>query len=112
MGYARHTNSDVKVQLQSKIANPLPVLLGSFVEKEFGHTFEYSPRHWHDETFRHELPHVVYVGDGMTRLAHVKERIAYVLTGEGELQRWRIKQHKHYVTDWIYECDNPPHGID
>jgi|688.fasta_scaffold706864_2 hypothetical protein len=108
MGYARHTNSDVKAQLQAKVAEPLPVLLGQFVEREFGHTFEYSPRQWPDETFRPELPHIVYVGDGQTRLAHVKKTIAYVLTGDGELQRWDIRR-KEYNTEWVYECDIPPH---
>lgn len=101
MGYAQHTNADVATQYRIGSPNPLPILLGRFVEKEFGHEFEYSERQWPDETFHPELRHVVYVGNGQTRLASVKKTVAYVLTGEGELQRWHIKQHKIYSTDWI-----------
>lgn len=101
MGYALHTNSDVAIQLRAGSPNPLPVLLGQFVEKEFGHTFEYSERRWPDDEFHPDLCHVIYVGDGQTRLAKVLKTVAWVLTGEGELQRWQIKGHRPYATDWI-----------
>lgn len=103
MGYAPHTNTEVAHQLHFKVENPLPIIFGSFVEKEFGHTFEYSERRWPDDEFYPELCHVVYVGDGQTRLAKVLKKVAWVLTGDGELQRWHIKQHRHYSTDWIRE---------
>jgi hypothetical protein len=35
------------------------------------------------------------------RLAKVLKTVAWVLTGEGEIQRWQIKQHRHYSTEWI-----------
>lgn len=101
MGYALHTNSDVAIQLRAGSPNPLPVLLGQFVEKEFGHTFEYSARQWADEAFHPYLQHMIYTGNGERRLAHVMKTIAYVLTGEGDLQRWEIKRHRKYETDWI-----------
>lgn len=101
MGYAPHTNSDVATQYRAGSPNPLPILLGQFVEKEFGHSFEYSTRQWEDETFMPELCHMIYVGNGERRLARVMKTVAHVLTGDGELQRWHIKQHKTYSTDWI-----------
>lgn len=100
MGYAPHTNTDVQTQLRHG-HKALPILLGQFVEREFGHTFEYSERQWPEDKYHPELQHVVYVGDGQMRLARVLKTVAYVLTNDDELQRWRIKSHKAYATDWI-----------
>lgn len=102
MGYAPHTNNDVQQQLSSGIVpTPLPLVFGSFVEKDYGHTFEYAERRWHDDTFHPAFPHVIYVGNGEARLAKVLETVAWVLTGDGEIQKWHIKQHRHYDTAWV-----------
>lgn len=101
MSYAPHTNTDVHHQLLAKAPNPLPILLGQFMEREFGHRFEYAERRWPDDEFYPELPHIIYVGNGEARLAKVQKKIAFVLTGEGEIQRWEIKEHHNYKTDWV-----------
>jgi hypothetical protein len=102
MGYAPHTNNDVQSQLSAGIMpTVMPMVLGSFVEKEYGHTFEYAERRWPDDDFYPELPHVIYVGDGQSRLAKVLKTVAFVLTGEGEMQKWDIKQHREYDTAWV-----------
>jgi hypothetical protein len=102
MCYAPHTNDQVKHQIRlGNVPSELPIVFGSFVEKEYGHTFEYAERRWPDDTFYPELCHVIYVGDGQTRLAKVLKTVAFVLTGEGELQKWNIKQHRAYETEWV-----------
>ena len=101
MGYAPHTNTDVHHQaLAGIIPTPDPMLLGSFVEAEYGHTFEYAERRWPDDDFHPEMPHIIYTAD-QTRLAKVLKTVAYVLTGEGEIQKWQIKNHRIYPTEWI-----------
>jgi len=102
MGYASHTNDDVRHQLVTgHNPSPLPIVLGAFIETEYGHSFEYSERRWPDDTFYPELCHVVYIGHGQTRLAKVLKTVAFVLTGEGELQKWHIKGHRFYNTEWV-----------
>jgi hypothetical protein len=102
MSYAPHTNTDVQQQLRmGLIPTPLPMLFGIFVEADYGHAFEYAERRWHDDSVKPEFPHVIYVGQGEPRLALVKRTVAYVLTGEGEVQKWNIKQHREYPTDWV-----------
>lgn len=107
MGYAPHTNSDVHHQARCGLTpTPYPMLLGSFVEAEIGNTFEYAERRWHDDHFYPELPHIIYVGNAQARLGKVLKTVAYILTGEGELQKWQIKGHRFYNTEWIGRTDN------
>ncbi len=71
-------------------------LAGSFVEAEFGHTFEYRVRQ--DKTnYRADLPHLIYVGDNQTRFAKVLKTVAYVLCDEHDLQKWAIKRHREFT---------------
>ena len=101
MGYAPHSNTDVDNQIRAGLIPPsYPMLLGSFVEAEHGNTFEYSERRWPDDNFHPEMPHMIYTAD-QTRLAKVLKTVAYVLTGEGEIQKWQIKGHRIYPTEWI-----------
>lgn len=102
MGYAPHTNTDVHYKLLAGIIpTPVPMILGSFVEADYGHTFEYAERRWPDDDLHPEMPHIIYVGDGQPRLAKVLKTVAWVLTGEGEIQKWQIKGHRIYPTEWI-----------
>ena len=71
-------------------------LLGSFVEAEFGHTFEYRVRQ--DKTnYRPDLPHLIYVGDNQTRFANVLKTVAYVLCDEDDVQKWAIRRHREFT---------------
>jgi len=102
MAYAPHTNTDVHHQLQMGIIpTPHPLILGCFTETEHGKLFEYAERRWPDDDFHPELPHVIYVVGGETRLANVLKTVAYVLTDEDELRKWNIKQHRNYDTSWV-----------
>jgi hypothetical protein len=84
------------IMYQVHAENPI----GSFVEKEFGHPFEYSTNDVHPwESY--EFPHKVWVGDGY-RYAHVLKTVAYVVSDEDEngkpvLVRWYIKNHREYT---------------
>ena len=102
MGYARHTNDDVLNQMTSGfIPSTLPMVLGQFREKEFGNVFEYGERRWPDDDFHPDLPHVIFLDNGETRLAHVLKTVAYVLTGEEKLERWMITGKRDYDTTWV-----------
>jgi hypothetical protein len=102
MGFAPHTNNDVQHQMFMGIMpSELPIIMGRFVEREYGHSFEYAERRWPDDSFYPELCHIIYVGDNQARLAKVLKTVAFVLTGDGELQKWDIKQHRNYETDWV-----------
>lgn len=107
MGYAPHSNGDVKQQLYvlraqgSTAPTALPLILGEFTEAEFGKRFEYAERRWFDDDMQPDFPHIVYVGDGQARLAKVLKTVAYVLTGEGEVQKWTIKMHRQFDTAWV-----------
>lgn len=74
--------------------------IGSFVEKEFAVTFEYSANDVHPwESY--QFPHKIWVGDGF-RYARVMKTVAYVVSDEDEngrpvLVRWDIKNHREYV---------------
>jgi hypothetical protein len=80
---------------QTHTQNPI----GSFVEKEFGQSFEYSTNDVHPwESY--EFPHKVWVADGY-RYAHVLKTVAYVVSdedadGKPVLVRWYIKNHREY----------------
>ena len=97
MAYAPHCNTHVAQQIAAGILpTPLPLVLGVFTEKEYGHPFEYAERRWPDDEFHPELPHIIYVGDGQTRLAKVLKTVAWVLCGDEDLQKWDIKGHRVY----------------
>ena len=72
-------------------------LLGSFVEAECEHTFEYEARYGFPEDFHPDLPHVIHVGHNETRLANVLKTVAYVLCDEDDLQKWAIKRHREFA---------------
>ena len=100
MGYAPHCNTDVHNRLALGDTS-LPIVFGSFIEKEYGHKFEYAERRWPNDDDHPELPHVIYVGDSQARLAKVLKTVAFVWCGNGEIQRWEIKSLKTYETQWI-----------
>ena len=100
MGYAKHDNTDVQCQIRDGVRT-LPMILGQFREAEIGQMFEYTER-WHPaDDFHPELQHMICVADGQYRLANVLKTVAYILTGEGEIQKWKIKQHRSYDTSWV-----------
>jgi hypothetical protein len=102
MGFALHTNNDVQNQLRlGNVPSELPIVMGIFTEKEYGHLFEYAERRWPDDSFYPELCHIIYVAHNQARLAKVLKTVAFVLTGDGELQKWDIKQHRVYETQWV-----------
>lgn len=106
MTHATHTNTDVLNQLRAGLdPAPLPLVLGGFRHKETDNFFEYSERRWLDASFAPDMPHVVYVGFGDTRLAHVLKTVAYVVVDEDDngpvIEKWAIKQHGIYNTGWV-----------
>lgn len=87
-------------------------VVGSFVETEFGKTFEYTnnpevvyhvPAHGGRTTL---FPHLIFVGPTgeETRMALVKGSVAHVVTGEREydgrtffvVEKWNVKKHRKY----------------
>lgn len=113
MSFAPHTNTDVHRQLLSGfIPTPLPLLFGQFRASETDVLFEYAERRWPDDSFAPEMPHVIYVGGTTgpgTRLAKVLKTVVFVVVDEDEngpvVQKWPIKQHRIYPTDWVRAGD-------
>lgn len=78
-------------------------LIGRFVEKDIGNTFEYSLDE--DKTYEH-YPHKVWVTspiegiDSGYRYANVKKTVCYILVDEDEngpvLERWFLKKNTEY----------------
>lgn len=109
MAYAPHTNTDVHYQLIHGIVGKLPIVFGQFRLKDevLENTFEYAERRHPDDNFAPEFPHIVYVGPNgeETRLAKVLKTVAYVVVDEDDLgpviEKWQIKQHKIYDTQWV-----------
>lgn len=106
MAFAPHSNTDVHNQLRRGIVpTTLPMVFGSFREKEYGNLFEYAERRHGDDSFAPEMPHIIYLNYGETRLAKVLETVAYVVVGEDEngpvIEKWQIKNHNHYDTAWV-----------
>ena len=106
MSYAPHSNDAVHAQMLSGVVpTELPMVMGAFVEKDYGNFFEYAERRWPDDSIHPELPHVIFVHDAIsgtaTRLAKVLGTVAYVLTDGDTVEKWTIKQHKIYPTEWI-----------
>lgn len=78
--------------------NPQDRVVGSFVEKEYGKTFEYKLNPETGTIFNF----LIYVGPGgaETRAAMIKKTVAYVVVDEGiygaTLEKWNIKKHVRY----------------
>ena len=86
-------------------------VLGGFVEKEFGHNFEYvasdHPDVFNEHARRHlpfilyssykgeQFPHEVFVGCDQSRYARVLKTVAYVVVDEDEngpvIEKWNIR---------------------
>jgi hypothetical protein len=108
MAFALHTNTDV--QIAHRAGTTMPLLLGSFREADRGHLFEYAARP--DRTFAPagfapECPHIVYVNESY-RFARVLKTVAWVCVDEDEngepvMERWDIRQHRHYDTGWVFQ---------
>jgi hypothetical protein len=107
MSYAPHTNTDVKHQRANPYAKAtLPLLLGSFRHKDTEAFFEYSERLAPNCDWAPDLPHQLFMSDGSVRAANIKQTVAYVAIDEDAegrpvLERWPLKQHRHYPTDWV-----------
>jgi hypothetical protein len=82
---------------------------GSFVERDYGHTFEYIdnpelvlhvPAHGGKNV---RFPHLIFVGPfgQETRQALVKGSVVHVVTDETEfgfvVEKWNIKNHRKYT---------------
>jgi hypothetical protein len=82
---------------------------GSFVERDYGHTFEYIdnpelvlhvPAHGGKNV---RFPHLIFVGPfgQETRQAFVKGSVVHVVTDETEfgfvVEKWNIKNHRKYA---------------
>jgi len=107
MAFADHTNTDVQRHVIAGNEDKAPALiLGQFIEKEFGNTFEFLERD--DRIFPAslfpDLPHMIAVGDRGYRLANVLKTVAYIQTDEGltDRQKWDIKGHRAYDTEWVF----------
>lgn len=79
---------------------PQAQIVGNFVEKEFGKTFEYAMATAFPQDCFRDYPHKVFVGPNgtETRFALVKKTVAYVVIDEDEngglkVQKWDIKNH-------------------
>ena len=85
------------------------VVLGSFIEKEYGKTFEYienpefvlhTPAHGGKNV---HFPHLIFVGPKSeeTRRALVLDTCVHVVTDETEfgflVEKWYIKKHRKYA---------------
>lgn len=92
MGFAPYTNDRLK-EGQGRV-------LGAFVEREYGHRFEYAERgsDLFPADFQPDLPHVIFVGSSGARLGNVKKTVATILCGDDEEpQKWQIKAHRAYL---------------
>lgn len=106
MAFAPHTNTDVHH------GHRLPLILGSFAEKECGCYFEYAVRPDEGIDFAPDCPHIVYVTmpipgvDHGFRYAKVLKTVAWIAVDEDEngdpvYEKWDIKQHRFYDTSWV-----------
>ena len=77
MGYAPHTNTDIRN------GAVLPLILGSFIEADYGHTFEYAIRPDEGIDFAPDCPHIVYVADRI-RYARVLKTVAYIAVDDDD----------------------------
>lgn len=106
MAFAPHINNDVRHQLRMGLTpTPAPMILGSFSKGNAG-VYEYAERRWHSDTFAPDFPHIVYVGNGETRLAKVLKTVAYVVVDEAAdgspvIEKWPLRSHRPYNTAWV-----------
>ena len=86
-------------------------ILGSFIEKDHGHFFEFSqnpepilapPAHGGRNV---EYNHLVWVGDVIgrrTRYARVLKNVVHIITDENEfgwvIEKWSIKHYREYTS--------------
>lgn len=107
MAIAPHSNDQVKAQLSFGLTpTPLPLILGQFSHQETGVAFEYAERRHPDDRFAPDMPHIVYVGNGDTRLAKVLKTVAHVVVDEDALgqpviEKWPLRKHRVYNTSWV-----------
>lgn len=107
MAFAPHTNTDVQNQLRCGVVpTTVPMIFGNFREKREGHIFEYAERRGFPDDFAPEMPHMIYVGDGQTRLAKVLKTVAWIVIDESDdgspvYVKWDIKNHAVYDTSWV-----------
>jgi hypothetical protein len=117
MAYAPHHNGDVRSQVQLGVENRLPVILG-YIVNDSGANYEYAENLTDVSLlgWDADLPHIIYVrgvgkngqGDGESRYAKVLKTVIYVAVDEDEngqpvLEKWKLKRHEKYDTDWIFE---------
>jgi hypothetical protein len=108
MSYCPHTNTDVRNRFLGG-GEPLPLLLGQFCNYHAAGVFEYSERlpGQFPEDFCPDYQHVIYLIDGNVRLARVLQTVAHVVIDENDhgavVERWKLRGHRHYPTDWVYE---------
>lgn len=77
-------------------------ILGSFIEKECGHHFEFSRPRDGEITPWADYPVKVWVGDGNFRWARVLKTVVHIVVDEGAdgqpvADRWEIKRHVLYT---------------
>ena len=88
-------------------------ILGQFVEKDHGHTFEFIERNSCDRcNFAYDFPHRIFVGHNgkwfesdETRVAKVMKTVAYVIVDEDEngpvVEKWQTKGHHLYQVESV-----------
>lgn len=83
-------------------------ILGSFVEKDNGHLFEFSHNQDLSEVWAYRFPHKIWVTtprpgiDSGYRYGTVKKTVAYLAVdedayGEPVLEKWQIKNLQEYA---------------
>lgn len=81
-----------------------PNVLGSFIEKDYGKTFEYIKAPV--LPFGDDYPHRIFVGpswnEGQYRYAKVLRTVAHVVVDEAAdgspvVEKWNIKAHREYL---------------
>ena len=108
MGYANHTNDDVRHALRCNSPNPPPLLLGCFAEADRGNYFEYAVRPektFAPADFAEDCPHIIYMNESY-RFAKVLKTVAWVCVDEDEsgqpvYEKWQLKKHHNYDTVWV-----------
>ncbi len=74
-------------------------ILGQFVEKDHGRTFEFSTA---DSTPFEGFGELVWIRDEQSRYARILKTVAYVVVDEDEngdpvVEKWNIKRHTLYA---------------
>ena len=112
MAFANHTNTDVRHAFLCG-QPPMPLLLGSFNEADYGSLFEYAVRPDEGLDFAPDCPHIIYFTalrpgiDQGYRFAKVLKTVAYVCVDEDEdgqpiYEKWHLKRHHNYDTTWVH----------